>query len=243
MTIASDLLWTAYYPGRVFGLPLGRRLTVARGANGQVIVFSPQPFCERIIAELTPLDGPGAFVIPGRRHGVFLPDYFTSFPRAKFLAGKASLDDHPDWPLVELSPGMPELAGFDVIEVEGMPAIREHVFFHRATRSLIVAELLLNIVERNGWLDRTLLQLAGIREQPGPSRLWRMLIKDRARFSASLQRVLELDFQRIIPLHGEVINDRAMPVFQEAFAEWLCRKPISPSATKSPAAMYPRLTT
>lgn len=242
MSIGWDLLWTTYYPGRVCALPLGRRLTVARGANGQAVVFSPPPFCERTIEELVPLGGPTAFVSLGRRHGAFFSEYSQSFPRAKFFAGRASLDDHPDWPLIELSSGMPELAGFDVIEVEGMPAVREHVFFHRATKSLIVADLLLNVIERNGWLDRTLLKLAGIREQPGPSPFWRTLIKDDSKFSASLRRILELDFQRIIPVHGEVITDKAVSVFEEAFAKWLCRKPTGSSVRNSSAAVYPRLT-
>src|SRR5262249_46923108 len=128
---ALDLLWTEFHPCRDFGLPLGRRLTLARGACGQVVAFSPPPLTEQIVEKMKAFEKPSAFVIPSRFHDWFFIEYFEAFPETKFLAGKGSLNDHPDWPLTELSPYLPELDGFDMIEVEGVPAVEEHVFFHR----------------------------------------------------------------------------------------------------------------
>jgi glyoxylase-like metal-dependent hydrolase (beta-lactamase superfamily II) len=54
-----------------------------------------------------------------------------------------------------------------------------------------------------------------------PSRLWHALIKDKDAFGQSMQRIMELDFDRIIPGHGELIETNAKPIFEKAFTEWL----------------------
>lgn len=220
-TLVPNLLWTDFCPMRMAGLPAGRRVAVARGASGQIVVFSPLPVSSVAIADLRELGEPAAFVIPSRFHERFFSDYFEYFPRSVFLASKASLADHPNWKLSAFSPSSSELAGFDVVEVEGMPAVQEHVFYQRATRTLIIADLLFNIPESGGWFTRTLLKIADMGGRPRPSRLWRTVIKNSREFGLSLQRIRKLDFDRIIPGHGEVIAADARKIFDEAFSHWL----------------------
>lgn len=45
------------------------------------------------------------------------------------------------------------------------------------------------------------------------SRLFRMMIKDRAAFTASMQRIVALDFERIVVAHGDPITERAKEIF------------------------------
>ena len=40
----------------------------------------------------------------------------------------------------------------------------------------------------------------------GPSRMIRQLVSDRSAFRDSLERVLEWDFERIVPGHGDVLE-------------------------------------
>jgi len=47
------------------------------------------------------------------------------------------------------------------------------------------------------------------------------MIRDARRFEGSLRRVVELDFERVIPGHGEIIESNAKQVFREAFSNWL----------------------
>lgn len=206
---------------RMTGLPAGRRVAVARGANGQIVVFSPLPISNLAVSELRALGEPAAFVIPSRFHEKFFSDYFAPFAQSLFLASSASLADHPQWNLREFSTSPAAFAGFNLIKVEGMPNVQEHVFFHPATRTLILADLLFNIPESGGWFTRALLKLADIGGKPRPSRLWRTMIRDRNAFGLSLQQIRELDFDRIVPGHGEVIERNAKKVFEEAFLPWL----------------------
>jgi len=221
--LVPDLLWTDFHPMRMAGLPVGRRMALARGANGQIVVFSPLPISEQHVSELRSLGEPAAFVIPSRFHENHFEGYFDRFPNSVFFAGKASLGDHPKWKLAELSHARPELTGFDVVKVEGMPMVQEHVFFHRVTRTLIIADLLFNIPDMGGWFAPILLKMAGMGGKPGPSRLWRALIKNPAEFASSLARIRDLDFDRIIPGHGGIIGADTKAVFDDAFSPWLKR--------------------
>jgi hypothetical protein len=108
-----------------------------------------------------------------------------------------------------------------LVEVEGMPSVQEYVFLHRASRSLIIADLFLNVSMSNGWLAGFLQKLKDIGGRPGPSRLRRAMIRDARRFEGSLRRVVELDFERVMPGHGEIIESNAKQVFREAFSNWL----------------------
>ncbi len=221
LNLIPDLLWTDFSPMRMVGIPAGRRMALARGTDGQIVVFSPLPISEQRVSELRAFGEPAAFVMPSRFHERFFSDYFDRFPNSVFLAGKASLSDHPKWRLTELSFSRQELAGFDMVKVEGMPLVQEHVFFQRATRTLIIADLLFNIRYTGGWLDGVLLKMAGMKGGPGPSRLWRTTIKHRGEFVSSLERIRELDFDRIIPGHGEIIETGGKQIFDRAFSPWL----------------------
>ena len=221
LNLVPDRLWTDFSPMNMVGIPAGRRLTVCKDGVGQITVFSPLPCSDENVAKLRRIGEPTAFVIPSRFHDNFYEDYMGRFPRSAFLADKAVLGDHPRWRLMNLSPSRPELAGFDMVAIDGMPNVQEHVFCHRATRTLIVADLFFNVSLPAGGLAWCLGKLAGIGGRPKPSRLWRAMIRDRSNFRRSLCQIMELDFERIIPGHGELIESNAKQVLGDAFSNWL----------------------
>lgn len=220
--VVPDLLWTDFDPVRMIGLPVGRRAAVARGAHGQLVAFSPIKATEGALSALNGLDGEiAAFVVPNRMHDSFFEDYFPRFPNARFLAGAQSVADHPTWPLSVLANDSPELSGFQHHLIGGMPRTQEHAFFHEATRTLIVADLLFNIPQTSGWFSRMLMRMADMGGRPRPSRFWRSLIKSPDAFGRSLKTIREWDFDRIIPGHGQVVETDGRRVFEKAFERWL----------------------
>ncbi len=219
--LVPDRLWTDFCPMNMVGIPAGRRLTVCKEGAGKITVFSPLPCSDENVAKLRSIGEPTAFVIPSRFHDNFYEDYMGRFPGSAFLAGNSVLVDHPKWRLTDLSPSRRELAGFDMVAVDGMPNVQEHVFCHRATRTLIVADLFFNVSLPAGGLAWLMAKLTDIGGRPRPSRLWRMMIRDRASFRRSLSQILDLDFERIIPGHGELIERNAKQVLGDAFSSWL----------------------
>jgi len=215
--LVSQQLWTDYHPYRIMGLPLGRRLTVARNAAGGLIVFSPLQATPKRLHDLRALGEPVAFVLPNRMHDLFYEDYFAAFPTAVFLAGPAVIADHPGWPLRLLEAEHPALAGFRYLELAGMPQVRETVFLHEATKTLIIADALFNLPRPENWLTRQWMKLADMGGRPRPSRLFRSLIKSPADFRASLEVIHAWDFNRILGGHGDIIVTDAQANFRAAF--------------------------
>jgi hypothetical protein len=94
-----------------------------------------------------------------------------------------------------------------VMEIGGMPSVREHAFLHVASRTLIVADLMFTFGARASpftrFVARHLLRLA---DGVGMSPFFRLMIRDRAAFDASLREILDWNFDRIIVGHGEMIE-------------------------------------
>src|SRR5260221_1001533 len=93
----------------------------------------------------------------------------------------------------------------------------EIVFYHRASRSLIVADLLFNLSEKDAWITRTMGSLV-IGPFPGCrfARLYRPAVTDRRRMRTAVERVLDWDFARIVVGHGAVVEHNRKEVFLAA---------------------------
>jgi glyoxylase-like metal-dependent hydrolase (beta-lactamase superfamily II) len=216
--IHADLLWTDTQPLVLAGLPVGRRVAVARAADGRLVVFSPLRGTPEDIRALRDLGEISAFVVPSRFHDLFYPKYFGAFPKARFLGSSAIRDEHPDWPLTEIDGDTPELAGFAWQMIAGMPKVDEQVFLHQATRTLLIADALFNVPAPTSLLARLVSWAADIGGgAPRQSRFGRMNVRDRAAFAASVEKVAAWDFDRIVPGHGDVIERDGQRVWREAF--------------------------
>jgi len=97
----------------------------------------------------------------------------------------------------------------------------EIVFYHRCSRSLIVADLLFNLSKKDAWITRTMGSLV-IGSFPGCrfARLYRPAILDRRRMRMTMERILDWDFDQIIVGHGDVQEKNGKEAFRAAF-RWL----------------------
>ena len=81
-----------------------------------------------------------------------------------------------------------------------------------AAKSASVAQLLfkaarlLNVHAVPGLMSPWILRMVGAWKRLAQSRIWRSMVKDRAAASASARRVMDLEFRRLVPAHGEVID-------------------------------------
>ncbi|MEM9281855.1 MAG: hypothetical protein AAGA96_08520 [Verrucomicrobiota bacterium] len=219
--IVEDTLWTDYRPVKVMGIPMGRRMTVLRGSEGRILVWSPIPISPEVIDQLKALGGPFVFVFQNKLHDNHFDEYFEPFSDSIFVAPSRLLDGREDWPLTDLSDRPELLDGIEINEVGGMPKLEEHAFFHAETRTLIFADLFFNMERPAKGMGRWLCALADIGGEPRPSRLFRSFIADEAAFTSSLHQILKWDFDRIIPGHGEMIETGGKEVLKRAMARWV----------------------
>ena len=220
----ADATWETSQPLRLFGLmEIGHRMTVFRLRDGSLLLHSPVAHERSIEDELAALGSIGHVVAPSLFHDLHLGEWRGAIPHATF------------WAAPELAAKRPELSARDLPEsgsvaewgeelelhsLDGMPRVRERVMLHRPSRTLAVADLVFNLGRATDFSTRVLLRMNGAHARTTPSRLFKFMIRDRDAFRASLESILEQDFDRLVMGHGDVIETDGRRVLREAFS-WL----------------------
>ena len=203
------------------GMPLGRQLVLVRLPAGGLWIHSPVPMAPELRQELAALGEVRHVIGPNLWHDECLREFQAEQPAAFFHAApglaaakrdvcfRAELSDtpHPDW-----------VDGLEQHLVRGMPGMNEVVFFHRASRSLIIADLAFNLGPDGPWWFALLMRTYGAWNRFGPTPLEKFLMRDKAAVRASLDRILEWDFDRVIVGHGRNIEANGKEAFRQAFA-------------------------
>jgi hypothetical protein len=206
--LAPDL-WVAERPQRFYGLEVGTRMTVVRLADGAVWLHSPVALDPRLCAELDAIGRVRFVVAPNRVHHLYAGWVVDSYPEARLWVGPGVERKRPDLVYVAVlgDEAPAEWRGqVDQVFFRGRPYENEVVFFHRASRTLILCDLAFNFGPRAARSTRWLMRLIRSYGHFGPSKLDPFLIKDRAAARASLERILAWDFDRIVIAHGEVLE-------------------------------------
>jgi hypothetical protein len=156
-----------------------------------------------------------------------LREYLSAYPDARLYGAPTLVEWSRSLPFAELLDGLASSLWADEIDqvhVQGIGLfLDEIVFYHRRSRSLIVADLLFNLSERDAWITRTLGSLV-IGPFPGCrfARLYRPAVTDRRRMRWAVERILDWDFDQIVVGHGAVVENNGKEVFRTAF-RWLLK--------------------
>ena len=206
---------------RVLGLDARRQMVVARLRGGGLWVHSPAIVTPELRAALAEL-GPVRHVVgPNRWHDECLKEFQAAYPEAAFHAAPGLAGVRRDVRFAFTLSDTPDADCADEFEqhlVRGMPKMNEVVFWHRRTRSLILADVALNVGPPGTWRDRVFFGLAGAWGRFTPTRFCRSLMHDRTAVRASLTRISHWDFDRIIVGHGRNIESGGRAAFRGAFA-------------------------
>ena len=218
--LASDL-WDLNAPMTVVGMALGHRMTVARLPDGSLWLHSPVAYSPELAVELARL-GPVAHVVaPNCAHDTYLEGWFAAYPQARFHGARGFSKIRPDLKFTDtlgdaLNPAWASV--FDQHILRGIPRINETAFLHRASRTLILTDLVFNLGPEMPLLSRVLLRLNDCYCKFGTSRLVRAFIKDDAALRASLDHILAWDFDRLVLSHGRNLETGAKDALRTAFA-------------------------
>lgn len=205
-TLAKNL-WIMRFPMKLLGMNLGRTVTVIATQSGELIIHSTASFEPADVAAISKLGRISALIEATLFHDTFAASAHETFPNTDYYApeGFAELTKVPTKSLA--MPPESWRGELELLELEGMPKIREHVFLHVPSRTLIVADLIFNFGEDASPAIRFLFRwLSGVKQFPGMSRLFRGMIRDRPAFAQSVERMMQWDFGRVIVGHGEVIE-------------------------------------
>jgi hypothetical protein len=207
------------------GFPYPTRMAVVRLADGGVWVWSPvalTPALEDAVAAIGPVRH---IVSPNKIHHLFLKEWAERWPEARLHAppglAKRKPELHFDAELGdEADPAWAE--DIDQAIFRGSLVMAEVVFFHRASRTAIVCDL----VQRHDplgakGLKGIVMRLDGLVGENGSTpREWRASFLRRAPARAARARVLAWNPQRLLIAHGACAQQDAREILARALA-WM----------------------
>lgn len=214
-------VWIAEAPLRFYGIEFGTRMTVVRLGDGALLLHSPIPLPPRLREEIDALGPVRHVVSPNKLHHLYLGEALAAFPQAHLYVPPGLARKCPQFadaePLTDAAPA----AWGGVLEplvVRGSAAMQEVVFFHAASRTLIVADLCEHFGRHSPPLTRGVARIARMYGRPRMPPDWQATFRDRAARRASFERLLAWDFDRVILAHGALLEAGAKTVFEREYA-------------------------
>ncbi|MCX4028652.1 DUF4336 domain-containing protein [Endozoicomonas sp. SM1973] len=219
----AENLWTVESGMRFLGADIALRMTVVRLSDSKLVLISPVVLDEALVDALNQLGDIAYIVAPNLMHHLYAEQAKQHFPEAKLLVAPGLPDKRKDLAFDyvfdnhSFQPWQGELNHF---VFTALPLLNEVVFFHSASNSLIVTDLVCNIQKADRSLFSLYLRLSGVLGKLAMSRLFRLLMRNKAHAREQLQQVLHWNFERIVMAHGEVIEQAGQQKLKEAVS-WL----------------------
>ena len=222
-------LWSVPASHRYFGLHLGTRMTVVRLPGDNLWLHSVVAVDDILADEIQALGSVRHIVMPNLYHHVYVSDAIQRWPAAKVYAPAAMRRKRPELRIdSELSetPDSSWCGELTPVHIDGS-ILDETVFVHGPSRTLVCADLVENFDSSPHLPTRMYLKAAGIHDRVAFSRFLRPVYRDRRATRGSLERLLALDFDRIVLTHGRVLENGGPTAVRDAY-RWL--QPISTRA-------------
>lgn len=223
-TLVPNQLWCIEEPMTMLGLQFGARLTIARLRDDKLWVHAPFAICDEDAAAIAGQGAVAHVVAPNNFHYKEIGEFMRRFPDAQLWLVPAlatKMDELPHLPLHSLPPDWS--ADFDGVLFDAALGYQEWIFCHRATRSLIVTDLIMNVPRPDNALGRIASALLDEGRGAKPSRLVRAAIyggRDLKRARNIINQVLKWKFELIVMAHGAVISRDGRRVLRRAM-RWL----------------------
>jgi hypothetical protein len=215
----AEGVWIAAAPHTMMGLHLGTRMTVVRLPSGGLWVHSPIAPTAALRAEIDALGAVEHVVAPNVFHHVFAGEMVRAYPQAKLHAARGLREKRADLRIdADLGPTADAAWGGALVPhaIEGCD-LRETVYLHPGSRTLITSDLTENFTHCDHLPTRLYLKAAGVYQKVGWSRLLRFVYRDRAAARRSIDALLDLEFDHLIIAHGEPLRDGVKDAIRETF--------------------------
>jgi hypothetical protein len=230
----AENVWIVDGPLIRFGPPLLKmpfptRMTIIRLNQHDLFVHSPTPLMPELAADIAGIGTPRWIIAPNRLHYWWIPDWKVAFPGADaFLAPRVEeqAGSRIDFPFLRLDRdgGYPWDDEITTIAVAGS-YMTEIDFFHRKSRTLVLADLIEDFEPSKLSLPmRFLARLGGCLFPDGgmPRDLRLTFRRDKAKLRKAVETMIGWNPERIILAHGRWYETGGVDELKRAF-RWLLR--------------------
>lgn len=226
--VARDV-WIVDGPIIHFGMPWPKmpfptRMTVIRLADGGLWLHSPTKPTAALMGQIDATGSVRHLIGPNRIHYWWIPDWRKAYPRAEtWLAPRIreQADGRIDFETQELA-GPSDYPWDD--EIATLPVagdfMTEFVFFHRASRTLILTDLIENFEPRKlGFFMRLLTRLGGVLDPDGqmPRDMRLTFRKHREGVARAVRQMIDWKPERIVLAHGRWYERDGTAELERAF--------------------------
>lgn len=202
-----------------YGFPYPTRMAVARLSDGSAWVWSPIALTEELARQVESIGPVRHVVAPNKLHHLFLAQWAGRWPEARLYAAPGLARRRTDLHFHgELGDQVEAAWATDIDQAlfRGSVAMVETVFFHRASRTVILCDLVQRLPAVPG-LKGLVMRLDGlIGERGSTPREWRCTFLRRRLARRSRDRVLAWNPERLLIAHGQCARDGATALLQDA---------------------------
>lgn len=207
-------------------LPFPTRMTIIRLTNGDLFIQSPTELSDRLKQEIDALGTVRHLVSPNKIHYVYIGQWGEAYPdaikwaspgvrkQAKAIEFDRDLGAKPD----------PMWAGeIDQVIVYGSRFMAEVVFFHKPSRTVILADLIENFeADKVDRKYRWLVKLGGVLDPDGktPFDLRLTFLGRRKQAREGVHQMLAWEPEKVILAHGRWYSQNGTAELKRAF-RWL----------------------
>lgn len=226
----ADEVWIVDGPTIPFGppllkLPFPTRMTVLRLQKARLFIHSPTPLAASLRAAIERLGTPHWLIGPSRLHYWWLPEWHAAYPQAAVHLAPGVLKQSRgriDFPFEALDrrDGYPWDDEIATLPVRG-GYMTEVEFFHRASRTLILTDLIENfeLAKLPSRRLRWLVRLAGAASPHGgmPIDMRLSFLRHRRELRSAIRTMIDWQPERILLAHGKWLERDGAGELRRAF--------------------------
>jgi hypothetical protein len=200
-------------------------MAMVRLSDGSVWVWSPIALSDELVKSIAAVGPVRHIVSPNKIHHLFLAEWIERWPAARLYCPPGLANRRPDLNFDEELGDEPDpawAADIDQVIFRGSLAMEEVVFFHRASRTAIICDLIQRHPEATmtGWKGM-LMRLDSLVGKTGSTpREWRASFVRRGKARAAREKVLSWQPDRLLIAHGECAQTGATSVIDHALG-WI----------------------
>lgn len=228
LKLAADDVWIVDGPEISFEvgplkIPFTTRMTIVRLLNGDLVLHSPVAYTSELQSAVEDLGPIRYLVSPNTLHYWWIPDWKARLPGAAVLATPGVQERAKRQIVVDrvltgqVSPWPKEI---DMLVVSG-DVITEAVFFHRASRTLILTDLIENFEPKriHNWFYRVLMRFSGVVDPDGkaPIDMQLTFFRHQQSLRAAVRRMINWQPERVIISHGRWYESNGVRELKRAF--------------------------
>lgn len=212
-----------------YGFDYPTRMVVVRLADGGLWLWSPVEKNSALLREIRALGPVRHVVSPNKLHHLFLRDWRIEFPSAQVWATAETIAKcrDIDFAGVLASDPPPEWEGqIDQFYFDNSLFVDEVIFFHRASRTAVIADLSQNFSEAFldrhwPWWMRSIAKVSKMVEGWGyPPIDYRTSFRRRSTARPKIRALIDQHPAHVVMAHGEVVTQDGEAFLKRAFS-WL----------------------